>query len=130
MANKKKWYVFGGVLLVGAIAVYLYQLLQLPERLQAVPEQLTMRAQIPGIPNARFWVGLEIEPMVRELLAAREREEAYLARTGHTGELPPADLLAVSGGGDKGAFGAGLLVGWTAAGTRPVKAVTGVSTAR
>ena len=39
------------------------------------------------------------------------------------------DLLAVSGGGDKGAFGAGLLCGWSAAGNRPkFKGVTGVST--
>lgn len=37
--------------------------------------------------------------------------------------------LAVSGGGSDGAFGAGLLNGWTKAGTRPVfKIVTGVST--
>jgi hypothetical protein len=37
--------------------------------------------------------------------------------------------LAVSGGGDDGAFGAGLLNGWTARGDRPVfKLVTGVST--
>jgi hypothetical protein len=39
------------------------------------------------------------------------------------------NYLALSGGGDDGAFGAGLLVGWTAAGTRPkFKLVTGVST--
>jgi predicted acylesterase/phospholipase RssA len=38
-------------------------------------------------------------------------------------------VLAVSGGGANGAFGAGLLVGWTEAGTRPVfDIVTGVST--
>ena len=30
---------------------------------------------------------------------------------GHQGPLPPATALAVSGGGDNGAFGAGLLVG-------------------
>jgi hypothetical protein len=37
--------------------------------------------------------------------------------------------LAVSGGGSDGAFGAGLLNGWTKAGTRPkFKIVTGVST--
>jgi len=46
---------------------------------------------------------------------------------------PQADegvtVLAVSGGGANGAFGAGLLVGWTEAGTRPVfDIVTGVST--
>jgi predicted acylesterase/phospholipase RssA len=38
-------------------------------------------------------------------------------------------ILALSGGGANGAFGAGLLNGWTAAGTRPVfKLVTGIST--
>jgi hypothetical protein len=54
---------------------------------------------------------------------------AWLARTGHKGPLPPVNFLAVSGGGDDGAFGAGLLVGWTKAGNRPeFKGVTGVST--
>jgi predicted acylesterase/phospholipase RssA len=38
-------------------------------------------------------------------------------------------LLAVSGGGSNGAFGAGLLVGWSEAGTRPkFDVVTGIST--
>ena len=38
-------------------------------------------------------------------------------------------LLAVSGGGENGAFGAGLLNGWSAVGNRPVfELVTGVST--
>jgi predicted acylesterase/phospholipase RssA len=39
------------------------------------------------------------------------------------------DILALSGGGSRGAFGAGVLCGWSAAGTRPdFKIVTGVST--
>ncbi len=38
-------------------------------------------------------------------------------------------ILALSGGGAAGAFGAGLLSGWTQAGTRPdFKVVTGIST--
>jgi predicted acylesterase/phospholipase RssA len=58
-----------------------------------------------------------------------KREEAYRASQGLSGPLPPADYLAISGGGDNGAFGAGLLSGWSKAGTRPVfKLVTGVST--
>ena len=40
----------------------------------------------------------------------------------------PHDYLVISSGGVEGAFGAGLLVGWTAAGTRPeFQLVTGVS---
>jgi predicted acylesterase/phospholipase RssA len=61
--------------------------------------------------------------------SAADRERAVLASNGGNPErLPPADYLAISGGGDDGAFGAGLLVGWTARGDRPVfKVVTGIS---
>ena len=41
----------------------------------------------------------------------------------------PIDYLAISGGGANGAFGAGLLAGWTKAGNRPeFRVVTGIST--
>jgi len=100
-----------------------------PTRLAAVPAQDTIRAEIPGVPNARYWVQTDIEPFIRDAIASAQREQAYLARTGHQGPLPPINFLAVSGGGDDGAFGAGLLVGWSAHGTRPeFKGVTGVST--
>jgi hypothetical protein len=57
------------------------------------------------------------------------RERAYLTRQNQADTLPPANFLALSGGGDNGAFGAGLLCGWTAGGTRPIfKGVTGIST--
>ena len=110
-------------------AVVALQIFRIPLRLEAVPIELTSRAVVPGIPNARYWVLSDVEPLVRDALAARQREEAFLSRSGQAGELPPLELLAISGGGDKGAFGAGLLSGWTAAGSRPTfKAVTGVST--
>src|ERR1700754_4443830 len=39
------------------------------------------------------------------------------------------NLLAISGGGENGAFGAGLMNGWTETGTRPeFEMVTGIST--
>ena len=42
---------------------------------------------------------------------------------------PEVSYLLLSGGGGDGAFGAGILCGWTAAGTRPqFKLVTGIST--
>src|SRR5688572_27834894 len=111
------------------VAVTALQILRIPLRLEAVPLELTTRAVVPGIPNARYWVLSDVEPLVRDALAARQREEAFLSQSGQAGELPQLELLAISGGGDKGAFGAGLLNGWTASGTRPkFKAVTGVST--
>jgi predicted acylesterase/phospholipase RssA len=66
------------------------------------------------------------EPDVRQAAAA---EQQARSRAGITGPLPPATFLALSGGGDNGAFAAGLLNGWTAAGNRPeFKLVTGIST--
>ncbi len=113
----------------GALGVWAARALRPPPRLSAVPRHLTTRAVVPGIPNARYWVALDIEPFVRDVLAARRREAEHRRRAGLTGELPPVDLLAISGGGDKGAFGSGLLNGWTKSGTRPTfKAVTGIST--
>jgi len=45
------------------------------------------------------------------------------------GNTKPSYILALSGGGEGGAFGAGILNGWTATGTRPeFTVVTGVST--
>ncbi len=112
-----------------AILPLLLQGCATPTRLAAVPVQDTTRAEIPGVPNARYWVDTDIEPFIRDAIASAQRERDYLARTGHRGPLPPIQFLAISGGGDDGAFGAGLLVGWTETGTRPeFKGVTGIST--
>jgi hypothetical protein len=112
-----------------AILLLLLQGCAAPTRLAAVPVQDTTRAEIPGVPNARYWVDTDIEPFIRDAIASAQREGDYLARTGHQGPLPPIHFLAISGGGDDGAFGAGLLVGWTETGTRPeFRGVTGIST--
>jgi predicted acylesterase/phospholipase RssA len=100
------------------------------ERREGVPPALTEKAVTPGAPNSRYWVDRDIEPVIRDAAQAGQREHAALAAAGKAaGPLPPANFLAISGGGDAGAFGAGVLVGWTAHGTRPeFKMVTGVST--
>lgn len=47
----------------------------------------------------------------------------------HLGARDPTSVLALSGGGANGAYGAGVLVGWTQSGRRPTFGiVTGVST--
>lgn len=98
-------------------------------RQPAVPQDLRREAVIPGIPDARIPVDSVTTGFTSMGLAALEREKAFLAASGHQGPLPPVSFLAISGGGDDGAFGAGLLVGWTATGDRPeFKAVTGIST--
>lgn len=79
-----------------------------------------------GIENARYYTdSAGIAAMNKEALAALDRERRFLGGK----SLPPANYLALSGGGDDGAYGSGLLVGWSARGTRPdFKLVTGIST--
>jgi len=100
-----------------------------PERLAAVPDDLTLEAVVPDLPDVRYWADADPEPFIRAAMQALQREQTLLASSGHSGPLPPAYFLAVSGGGEDGAFAAGLLNGWTEAGDRPkFKGVTGVST--
>jgi hypothetical protein len=97
-----------------------------PDRGPAVPRANTERALPLGIANARFYADGDPQPMIDDATLALQREIANLPPGA---KLPPANYLAVSGGGDNGAFGAGLLNGWTETGTRPqFKGVTGVST--
>ncbi len=65
-------------------------------------------ADIHGIPNARFW-GDSVDAFARALPAQ------------------PGPWLALSGGGADGAFGAGLLVGWSGKDRPEFSVVTGVS---
>lgn len=117
------------VVLLSTALLFLLQGCGTLNRLAAVPAKDTIRAKIPGIPNARFWVDADLNPLIREDIKELEREDVEWAHEGRHGPLPPANYLAISGGGDDGAFGAGLLVGWTQAGDRPTfKLVTGVST--
>jgi hypothetical protein len=118
----------GRAILVFAIVGAL-QACAAPERLAAVPDERVTDATIPGIPEARLFVEADPEPFARLGLESVRREMAYLEEQGQTGALPPSHFLVISGGGDNGAFGAGLLLGWTAAGDRPeFKLVTGIST--
>jgi hypothetical protein len=98
-------------------------------RVDAVPQSEQDDITVLGLKDVRYW-GDEVTPqMIATGLESVRREQAYAISTDHTGPLSPAYYLAISGGGENGAFGAGLLVGWTAAGTRPTfKLVTGIST--
>jgi predicted acylesterase/phospholipase RssA len=96
-----------------------------PER-HPVPPNLTSKVGIPGIPELRTW-GDEMPKFAQKMFDTftdadyRKHFSAFYKK--------PHYYLAISGGGPNGAFGAGLLVGWTAAGTRPeFTVVTGIST--
>jgi predicted acylesterase/phospholipase RssA len=102
----------------------------IPTRLAAVPRGHASAATVLGVPNERFF---PFEPagqaaLQREFVAAVERQMAARGLP-TTAPLPELDLLGVSGGGENGAFGAGLLNGWTERGGRPTFfLVTGIST--
>jgi predicted acylesterase/phospholipase RssA len=98
------------------------------ERLPAVPGALQYEAAVPGMPNIRYRQP-QVDTLLKDLRTTVEREQAALRKKGYDGPLLPTSFLALSGGGEDGAFGAGLLVGWTARGDRPeFKVVTGIST--
>jgi predicted acylesterase/phospholipase RssA len=85
------------------------------------------QASVPGMGPVRYW-GDEIST---DLVEEFKRKLAYMPRLA---ESPPengkpiVNLLAISSGGEDGAFAAGLLVGWTQTGRRPrFEIVTGVS---
>jgi predicted patatin/cPLA2 family phospholipase len=100
-----------------------------PERNPAVPRIDTIRALPLGLANARFFADGDPRPMMEEAAHAYDRHEATLRAEGAANTRPPVNYLAISGGGDDGAFGSGLLTGWAATGTRPqFQFVTGVST--
>jgi len=90
-----------------------------------VPQQYVQTAKIQGIPFARSW-GDEIPADLKERLSKVRKQ---IEELNPDAKWQTINYLALSGGGANGAFGAGLMVGWTAAGDRPeFNVVTGVST--
>ena len=97
----------------------------LPER-NPLPEEYYAEAQVLGLSGLRFW-GDDDLPIAKDLSDDPTLEELQAVFPGLVGR--ELRFLAISGGGENGAFGAGLLNGWTAAGTRPqFNVVTGIST--
>jgi len=77
-----------------------------------VPLSRMTDAGIAGMPDIRSW-DIDYQP-------------SFTPQSLHCSDC---SFLAISGGGANGAFGAGVLCGWTQAGTRPkFKLVTGIST--
>jgi len=90
-----------------------------------LPEHLLDQAQIAGLPGIRAWGDSLSEGLEQTAIESIKQELA----ANHGKFDPEANFLALSGGGGDGAFGAGILCGWTEAGTRPrFKLVTGIST--
>jgi hypothetical protein len=94
----------------------------------SVPKDLISHATVVDMPNVRAW-GDEYSTVLQRSLVDSIRQARTIDPRGVVDATGHVNVLALSGGGANGAFGAGLLNGWTAAGTRPVfKLVTGIST--
>jgi hypothetical protein len=96
---------------------------------QPVPASLVSRATVPGLAHVRFW-GDEVPKDVYAFVQTHMPSVTRMASRTATQERgrPLVEYLALSGGADDGAFGAGLLVGWSKRGDRPkFEVVTGVS---
>lgn len=97
--------------------------------LPAPPPEKALLAEVPGFAGVRSWgdeepsVSVHRVKTFRRLLAERIRRGDMLPNGGRV------DVLLLSGGGSDGAYGAGLLNGWTKKGGRPeFWVVTGIST--
>ena len=102
--------------LAGALALAACSLI--PRESFTVADQSA--AQIAGIPNVRFW----LDGSRAELHEFLRGSPVASSNTGG-GDF---EVLAISGGAYDGAYGAGVINGWTSTGTRPKFAiVTGVS---
>jgi predicted acylesterase/phospholipase RssA len=89
----------------------------------AVPGPVHLDTTVLGRNDLRMWGDEKPPALVRERII-ESLEESYggIMHQEH-------DYLAISGGGANGAYGAGLLVGWSKTGTRPqFTMVTGIST--
>jgi len=94
-----------------------------PDR-SPLPAEHADDAGVLGIPRARMWGDApppwEHDWFKRSKADLKERYSGIYGR--------PHTYLAISGGGENGAFAAGILTGWTAAGDRPeFTTVTGIS---
>jgi hypothetical protein len=90
-----------------------------------VPQHLVEQAQISGIPMARTWGDVHPENLAKWLnLPSEEIEKSFAGIIG-----TKQTFLAISGGGANGAYGAGIIAGWSKTGKRPeFTMVSGVST--
>src|SRR5258707_7263654 len=101
-------------------------------RLFAVPAAVFILAGCSPLPGTSYSASDAASSTVlnfSELRRYADEPASTFLKTDVSSRAGPVSYLALSGGGADGAYGAGVLNGWTAAGTRPeFSVVSGVST--
>jgi predicted acylesterase/phospholipase RssA len=94
-----------------------------------VPVDQIHEAELAGMPGIRaFWNEIEADRQFQQDIIRSIQDELHDLFLPQENGVPSYSGLAISGGGPNGAFGAGVLCGWSEAGTRPqFKLVTGIS---
>ena len=80
-----------------------------------LPEPLMDQAEVVDLPGIRAWGDTLSESLEKSAIESIRQEMA----ANHGKLAPEANFLALSGGGGDGAFGAGILCGWTGRATGP-----------
>ena len=94
-----------------------------------VPIDRMDEAVLTGMPGVRSYWMKDMDPLFQKDIIQSVRDEPPDLFPRRADNSPVYSGLAISGGGANGAFGAGILCGWSDAGTRPrFKLVTGIST--
>ena len=118
---------FSAPIIIGSAALLLLltACASAPPRTSPLPEHLEAQTTVLGSAEFRYWA--DAAPAEANEWYSASDEEYQTLRAGIM--AVEHHYLALSGGGENGAFSAGLLAGWTASGQRPeFTMVTGVST--
>lgn len=95
---------------------------------KALPPDLYSSAKVAQMTGIRTYA-FEHSPIFQKDLIYSVKQERQHGSGGKDDEEDYFSILSLSGGGAQGAFGAGILCGWSKAGTRPTfKIVSGIST--
>lgn len=116
------------LVIASAIATGLAACAATLERNGIADATLAENANVKNLPGVRFWGDEVPADPVAEIRRRTPSLPPIAKNAQRGGGRPIVETLALSGGGADGAFGAGMLAGWTLRGDRPeFEIVTGVS---
>jgi hypothetical protein len=94
-----------------------------------VPKDQITTVHLEGYDKCRYWSDEKNQGLIETFQEGWTQERKALGYGPERRQFPDSHHLAISGGGQNGAFGAGVLCGWTKRGDRPsFNVVTGIST--